>query len=234
MQIVQWATFILRSHGYSINNPPEIVRTTPWSSVWRFIGANECIYLKQTPPALALEPTIMQILYDKFQANVPLIIAVNKELHCFLMKNSGVTLREVYKNNFDVNLLCRGIQDYIFIQYKTAKYINIFLNLGVPDWRLKKLPLLYLELINEEKLLIKEGITSDELTMLNKLYPQLLYLCELLASYDIPETLDHCDFHDNNILMEDHTKNMIIIDWGGIGYYKSTVLFTFMPTKCFT
>ena len=35
-----------------------------------------------------------------------------------------------------------------------------------------------------------------------------------MSGYKIPATLDHCDFHDNNVLIENNTNNMTIIDWG--------------------
>src|SRR6185437_4336289 len=84
--IIKWAEDCLLSNGYTINNPPESIQKTPYSSVVRFLTSGGYIYLKQTPPTLFLEPVIMQILHDQFHADVPAVIAINKELHCFLMK----------------------------------------------------------------------------------------------------------------------------------------------------
>jgi len=57
-EIIQWAEEHLLSHGYKINNPPNNIQTTPWSNVMRFSTSKGHIFLKQTPPKLALEPTI--------------------------------------------------------------------------------------------------------------------------------------------------------------------------------
>jgi hypothetical protein len=57
-------------------------------------------------------------------------------------------------------------------------------------------------------------MTIDEVNMLHKLQPKFSSMCELLSGYKIAETLDHCDFHDNNILMGNNTNKMTIIDWG--------------------
>ena len=46
---------------------------------------------------------------------------------------------------------------------KAASKIDLFLKMGVPDWRLEKLPILYQELISNEKLLIEDGLNKNEL-----------------------------------------------------------------------
>jgi hypothetical protein len=214
MNIIQWAEEYLLSNGFILIEPPEHVRTMPWSSVTRFITSAGYIYLKQTPPALSLEPLITQILHDRFHANVPAVLATNKELHCFLMKDSGNPLRDLFKSGFRADLLCQSIGKYSFIQHAAVEHINIFLELGVPDWRLNKLPSLYTELISKEDLLVSDGLTMDELKVLHMLQVQISSMCEKLSSYKIPETLDHCDFHDNNILIENGTHNLTIIDLG--------------------
>jgi hypothetical protein len=214
MNIFEWAKEYLSTNGFTVTEPPEHVRTTPWSSVTRFITSNGYVYLKQTPPSLSLESVITQILYNKFHANVPVVIAANRDLHCFLMKDTGNPLRELFKSGFQVDLLCQGIEKYSYIQHAAAGNISLFIDLGVPDWRLKKLPVLYEEFINKKNLLIADGITNDELDTLHRLSSTFSIICEKLSSYKIPETLDHCDFHDNNILIEDGTNNITIIDLG--------------------
>lgn len=62
---------------------------TPWSYVRRFETFEGYIYLKQTPEQLALDATIIKTLHDQFHAPVPIVIADNSELNCFLMKDAG-------------------------------------------------------------------------------------------------------------------------------------------------
>ena len=215
MTIREWAENYLLLNGYTISSPAIDVRTTPWSQVMRFKTSKGTIYLKQIPEALSLEPTIMQILHDQFHAQVPIVLATSKEFSCFLMTSHGIPLRDFFKEGFQPDLLATGLKIYTFIQDKTSKHLDSFFTLGVPDWRLDKLPSLYKTFINENAdLLTEDGITPDELSRLNKLYPVCASLCERLANYQIPQTLDHCDFHDNNILIEPHTNTMTIIDWG--------------------
>ena len=213
-EIINWAKECLLAKGFIINNSLETIQTTPWSSVTKFLTSKGTVYLKQTPPMLALEPIITKILHDQLHANVPKILDSNKNLNCFLMKDSGSSLREFLKHTFQPDLLCQAIKKYTSIQTAAREHINTFIEMGVPDWRLEKLPLLYNELISKEDLLKADDLTANELKLLHELYPTLLTICEMLSGFKIPQTLDHCDFHDNNILIENSTNNITIIDWG--------------------
>ena len=136
-EISQWGCKYLSSHGYTLkSNLPEIVQKTPWSYVIRFATTDGYIYLKHTPELLALEVSIIQILRDKFHASVPIIIVNNTELNCFLMKDAGKSLREILKTQFDAALFCKAIDQFTSIQLAVADHVNLFLDIGVPVWRL--------------------------------------------------------------------------------------------------
>jgi len=214
--IIEWGTHYLVSNGYSIERPPEIVLSTPWSSVIRFSTSAGDIYLKQTPtsPYLSVEPKIIRILSEQFHANVPVIIGINDDLHCFLMKDAGKSLRESLKSEFSADLLCQAIVQYGAIQRSTEGHIETFFKLGIPDWRLDKLPSLYDQIINHSVFLTAEGITDKEKKILHALSPQISSQCTLLSNYNIPETIGYHDFHDKNILIYPGTKKMTFVDWG--------------------
>lgn len=149
-EIIDWATDSLTARGCLILHEPEIVVETPWSTVIRFITQAGNIYLKQTPPALFLEPKIIQFLAEKLDPSVPVVIASNHELHCFLMKDAGLSLRGYLKTEFRSDLLSQAVQQYTTIQRSAESHINsFFLELGVPDWRLNKLPPFYQQIINQ-------------------------------------------------------------------------------------
>src|SRR3990167_11120626 len=145
-EIINWSRDALLSRGYVLKDSlPENIQKTPWSYVVRFATSEGYIYLKQMPALLALEPTVIQILHDQFHTAVPKIIAHNAKLNCFLMKDAGRPLRETLKNKFDVALLCKAIDQFTAMQLDVADHINIFINIGVPDWRLDKLPNLFVK-----------------------------------------------------------------------------------------
>ena len=214
--ILKWATDCLASKGYSIEHSPEIVLSTPWSAVIRFSTSTGDVYLKQTPPSIFLssEPKIIRLLSEQFHASVPVVIAINDDPHCFLMKDAGKPLRERLKIESRPELLCQAIKQYAAIQRSTEDCIETFLKLGVPDWRLGQLPILYDQMINQTNFLKEEGLTDEELQLLHELSPQFLAQCRLLSNYGIPETLGYHDFHDKNVLIDPNTKKMTFVDWG--------------------
>lgn len=216
-EVIQWGCKILTSHGYTLKSHlPENVKNTPWSYVVRFATSDGYIYLKHTPNLLALEASITQILHDQFHAAVPVVIANNAELHCFLMKDAGRPLREILKKQFDAALLCKAIDQFTSIQLAVADHINIFLDMGVPDWRLDKLPGLYQQLLTQKDILRADGLSEIEMRKLETLLPTVANLCKKLSDYAIPQTIVQCDFHDNNMLVDDRTQNITLIDLGEI------------------
>ena len=142
------------------------------------------------------------------------MIAINDELHCFLMQDAGKNLREYLKIDFKPHLLSEAIVQYSSIQRSTKDYYEPFFSLGVPDWRLDKLPFLYEQIINQKEFLIADGMTDEELQILQDLRPQFSRQCELLSQFQIPEALTIYDFNTNNVLIDPKTRKMRFIDWG--------------------
>ena len=216
-EIIQWSCRYLSSHGYTLkSNLPEIVQNTPWSYVARFATTDGYIYLKHMPALLALEASIIQIFHDQFHASVPTVIAHNTELNCFLMKDAGRSLRETLKQQFDEALFCKTIDQFTSLQLATADNVDVFLDIGVPDWRLDKLPDLYMELLSQKDLLIEDGLSEIEHVNLEKLFTKVSNLCKKLADYSIKQTIVQPDFNDNNTLIDAISQAITIIDLGEI------------------
>ena len=214
---IQWAIYTLKQDGHQIQQAiPELILYTPWSEVSRFVTDQGLVYFKKVPPALFLEANIITMLHEQFHAPVPHIIAANPELHCFLMFDAGIPLQDFFKQGFQPEVFIQVVQDYTAMQILTADKIDLFLHMGVPDWRLEQLPKLYQQLIAQEDLLINDGVTKAELKKLRALEPELILLCEQLSHYAIPAALGHCDFHDKNILVNIHTHQTTIIDLGEV------------------
>src|SRR5579872_1733284 len=216
MNSIEWAEEYLLSNGFTLTGQPEHVRTTPWSSVTRFATSTGYIYLKHTPEMLALEAGIIQILHNQFHASVPDVIAHNAELNCFLMKDAGRSLREILKKKFDVVFLCKAIDQFTSLQLAVADHINLFLDIGVPDWRLDKLPDLYEQLLLKKDILIADGLSEIEISKLTMQIPIISKLCKKLSAYAIKQTIVQPDFHDNNLLINNKSQNVTIIDLGEV------------------
>ncbi len=216
-EIIQWSCNTLSSQGYTLkSNHPENVQNTPWSYVVRFATSDGYIYLKHTPKLLGLEASIIQILHDQFHVSVPEVIAHNAALNCFLMKDAGRPLREILKKQFDATLLGRAIDQFTSMQLVVADHVNIFLDMGVPDWRLDKLPDLYMQLLSQKEILIEDGLSENEISELEKIHPKVSRLCQKLSDYAIKSSIVQPDLNDNNTLISDISRDITIIDLGEI------------------
>jgi aminoglycoside/choline kinase family phosphotransferase len=214
---IQWATNFLRDNRYQIHSSiPDIIQDTPWSVVYRFKTDRGLVFLKKVPPALSLEPKIINILLHEFHANVPIIIAENEKPHCFLMKDAGVSLHEYFKQRFQADILIQTMHDYTQLQIMATDKVKRFLDLKVPDWRLEQLPKLYQDLIAHETLLTDDGLDKEELRKLKQLESKLFSICEELSHYKIKETFSHADFHDKNILINVDSQKTTLIDLGEV------------------
>jgi hypothetical protein len=216
LNITKWVEEYFLSNGLTITQSVEYIQTTPWSSVTKFITNAGAFYLKQTPPALFLEPKIMQFLANQLSVSVPDVIASNDTLHCFLMKDAGINLRKYLKIEFHPDLLCQAIRTFTHIQRSAENHIESFLAIGVPDWRLDKLPKLYEQLINQTAFLKAEGMADEELQILHDLGAKISEQCAAISQFKIPETLVQPDFNTNNILFDSTHEKMTLIDLGEI------------------
>ncbi|CEG58258.1 TPA: phosphotransferase [Legionella pneumophila] len=211
-QIILWAKNILGSNMLDT----EIVVQTPWSSVLRISTPEGPFYLKQTPPTLFIEVDILQKYRNLCKiTDIPEVIAENKNLHCFLMKECGdVTLRTLFDGHLKIDLLVQGLQVYKVLQLATVPYVTAFIQSGVPDWRLEKFPTLYQDLVGDDVFLKANGLDTAQIKTLQNAMMDLEILCQELSSYGIPECLNHSDFHENNMLFSSITKKISIIDLG--------------------
>jgi hypothetical protein len=210
---VLWAINVLNHLGYVIDQPtPETIQSTPWSQVFRFVTNQGHIYLKQMAPLFAIEGRLISYLSDHVTTRVPTVLAIDEEANCFLMLDAGMPLREFFQMQYRISPVCEALTCYAAIQQQCISHVDHILSLGLPDWRLQRLPPLYESLISQENMLLSDGLTKEELTQLRSLQPSLIDLCMKLAAFGIPETIEHGDFHDNNVLIDD--KRITVNDWG--------------------
>jgi hypothetical protein len=211
-KIIEWAMKTLKQTEKNTS----VVAETPWSSVLIISTSQGSVYLKQTPPDLFIEVNVIQMCRDLCKiTNIPEVIAVDESLHCFLMKESGdASLRTVFNGNLNVDLLAQGLDVYTSIQKATALHVDTFLQAGVPDWRLEHFPKLYQDLVSNEEFLQRNGLVAAQIKILQYAVKPLGELCHELSNHKIPESLNHSDFHDNNMLYSNTTKKVSIIDLG--------------------
>ncbi|KTD42859.1 aminoglycoside phosphotransferase family protein [Legionella parisiensis] len=207
-----WAQNYLNQQGYSIQEPFRLIQSSAWARVYQITTATGYLYLKQIPEPFAVEPDLLRYLRSFFPSLVPEILGHNSSLRCFLMGDRGTPLRETLAINYQVDLAKETLKSYVQIQTGLISQLDSLFALKIPDWRLANLPALYLKLLHESEFLNHDGLTPNELQHLISLHPRVTKLCQHLAQYSIPETIEHSDFHENNIVHQ--AQHLTIIDWG--------------------
>ncbi len=191
-----------------------VVVETPWSNVLKISTLQGPVYLKQTPPDLFIEVDIIQKCRELCEiTDITEVIAANKDLRCFLMKECGdASLRTVFDGHLNVDLLVQGLKVYKNMEKATAPHVDAFLQAGVPDWRLEHFPKLYQDLVSDEEFLKAHGLEAAQIQILQNAVRKVETLCQELSHYGITECLNHSDFHDNNMLISSATQKVSIID----------------------
>ncbi len=215
-KIINWAKKALNITDDKAFAESQIILKTPWSCVMALNTGTEIIYLKSMPEQIALEADIIKYLRQNYNASVPEVVAENKELNCFLMKDAGISLRTILKKKFNADLLCRAIEQFTNLQTAIGNNVEAFLERGVPDWRLDKLTGLFGRLLEHKSLLLSEGLSVDEISQLKSLLPKIRSMCEKLSDFSVHDSLVQCDFHDNNILFDRETDRLTYIDLGEV------------------
>jgi len=211
-QALTWAETVLTQQGYTITAPTVLVRAMSWSQVSRIFTEQGVLYLKVMAPAFANEPNVLRAISAQQQGIIPHVIAENAELHCFIMQDAGDPLRELLQQHYDAAIVCQVLSTYARLQRGMAESVPTLLTENIPDWRLNCLPELYTQLLNNTPLMEAEGIGADERAKLHAQKNIVADLCAQLTGFSIPETIEHSDFHDNNILVKDGKTTLN--DWG--------------------
>jgi len=186
-----------------------------WSTVLHIPTNEGKLFFKATAPGTMYEIALTQKLADWFPDCQLELVAVDTARGWMLMRDGGEPLRASIRPTQDVKPWEPVITKYAELQIGLAKHVDEILALGIPDHRLAALPALYRGLLTDERSLmigLEKGLTSAEFAQLQNLTPRFERICIELAAYGIPESLNHGDFHDGNVLLKN--GRITFFDWG--------------------
>ncbi len=210
--VTTWIDEQLAGLGYTPSAPFEQVRTNFWSTAFRIPTTTDILYFKASTSIFAFEPELTEMLSRLVPAHVPPVLVVDKQRHWMLMRDGGVPFRS---GPHHPDRSVEEIRQYAELQIALAPHIESLKATGCPDQRLHLLPRLYEEVLAATPLLhIDEpkGLSRHEYEQLLAYTPQLKEMCAELASYHIPESLEHDDLHTGNVLA--NGESYVFFDWG--------------------
>jgi hypothetical protein len=179
----------------------------PWSTVMRVPTEQGDVYFKANAAALRHEAALIALLSARRPDCVPPPLAVDVERGWLLMTDAGARLREIVERERDLTCWLEILPLYAGLQIDLAGQVDELVAVGVPDLRLPTLPSKYEQLLES---LVE--LPSHDRRRLEGNVSRVRELCEELAVYGVPETIQHDDFHDGQIFVRE--GRYLLLDWG--------------------
>jgi hypothetical protein len=228
-QATDWIYAETKRHSIRITGEIEQPHTYAWSTVLHFPTDQGTLFFKATAHETIYEAALTQSLSRWFPDCMPELVAVDVTRGWMLMRDGGEQLRESIRPTQDITPWKPVIARYAEVQVRLAQHVTEMLSLRVPDQRLSVLPGLFTELLRDEASLMidqEKGLTSAEFRQVKEKIARFEQVCANLAAFGIPESLNHGDFHDGNVLVKD--GRIIFFDWGD-----ATVTHPFVSLRTF-
>ena len=214
-QVNDWIQAEAERHSIRITGEIEQPHMYAWSTVLHIPTDQGKLFFKATAHETIYEAALTQLLAKWYPDCMPEFISVDAGRGWMLMRDGGEQLRASIRPAKDIAPWKPVIARYAEVQIRLADHVTELLSLRLPDHRLSVLPALFRQLLaDEESLMVdqEKGLTSAEWEQLNGLASHFEEICAELAAYGIPESLNHGDFHDGNVLLRD--GRITFFDWG--------------------
>lgn len=208
-----WIRAVLRRRALEVAGRIEQVHARPWSRLLRVPTTGGVVYFKATPQTLLHEPALTNALAAWRPDCIPAPFAVDRVRGWMLIPYAGECLRGLpmkdHLGHWEAILPV-----YAGVQVDMVSRTGDLLALGALDYRLERFPRLYAELLSDVRMLGNDRsgrLTAAEYGCLRAHVPHVAAMCRDLAAYQIPETVNHDDLHDGNVLARD--GEYAFLDW---------------------
>ena len=178
----------------------------PWATVMRVPTESGDVYFKANTAALRHEAAAVALIAAHRPDCVPPLLAVDRERGWMLMAAAGERLREIVERERDLSCWLEILPLYAGLQIDLADHADELVALGVPDLRLSTLPSSFEQLLDG---LVE--LPALERRRLEGSVTRVREMCDELVGYDLPETIQHDDFHDGQVFVRD--GRYLLLDW---------------------
>lgn len=202
-----WMETELSSLGYTLLAPVEQINSWCLSCVLSAPTSRGIVYFKAAPdfPLFVNEPLLLSELTKLFRGNIPAPLSIDPARRWMLLDDFGQPLGD----NGSVALRSAMLAQFTRMQQEAANYIDHLIDIGCIDRRLQRLPHQLDEFL--EQVQQDNSLPEVEIEELRQAVPHLKALCQDLAEFEIPETLNHGDLHLNNVAHGN--GQLVFFDW---------------------
>jgi hypothetical protein len=187
--------------------PIEQHHVRSWSTVLCVPTGSGDMYFKANAAALRQEAAVVTLLAARRPDCVEPPLAVDLERGWMLMADAGVRLRGIVERERDLTCWLEILPLYAGLQIDLADDADELVSLGAPDLRLSVLPSRFEQLLDT---LI--DLPLGDRRRLQGNVSRVREMCDELAGYGLPETIQHDDFHDGQVFVRD--GRYFLLDWG--------------------
>ncbi|WP_418955329.1 phosphotransferase [Streptomyces tritici] len=223
---LDWARERLAEHGLRERGPAAEVRLRPWSVLVRLPvdgDGHRTVWFKANPPSSRYEAGLGQALGAWVPEHVLVPLAVEAERGWSLLPDGGGLFRdELDRGLADARAWEEPLRQYAALQRALVGRTGDLLALGVPDGRPAALPAVFDRLVEE-----CGALDPAARAALRARRPRLVAWCEELAATGVPDSLDHSDLHESQVLVRGQDR-YTFFDWGdaAVAHPFSTLLVT--------
>jgi hypothetical protein len=190
------------------SGPIEQPHVQRWATALRVPTADGVVWFKASLPELAHEGPVVELLSARRPDVVPPLIALDARRGWMLSGDGGVCLRDLVGRERDLSRWLDVLPRYAEVQREAVLDVDAFLRAGTPDRRLAVLPAQYRDLLAR-----LDWLDEKIRRRLDEAAAPVDEMCERLAAYGIPETIQHDDLHDAQVFVGPD-GGYRILDWG--------------------
>jgi hypothetical protein len=188
---------------------------TAWATVLRVPTPEGNVFFKAVSPAYNFEIRLTEYLAQKWPSIAPRLLASDSNHGWILMRDGGSRLRELLQTEPDMGHWESVLSLYAHFQQETMHHFPKLIELGIPDRQSDVLIDRFNQfLAHPERLVCDELSQADVERLLQSRKPIEDCIGEL-ADLEIEVSLDHGDFHDGNIFV--NNSDYVFFDWGDAG-----------------
>jgi hypothetical protein len=168
-------------------------------------------YFKAVPPLFGREPALTDALGRRHPGQAPEVVALDAAQGWMLMRGfTGSMLSE----SDDLAVWQAALRAYARLQIAWRDDLDTLRRLGCPDRGPLRLAEQVDVLLADDELMMvgqPRGLTEAQLADLRALAPRLKDACAEWAAAGVPVTLEHGDYHANNVAV--NAGQFIVFDW---------------------
>lgn len=186
----------------------------PWSTVFQVPTADGAVFLKACGENQAHEPRLTALLAAARPDLLPPVLALHDQRPWMLVADGGARLRDVAPPPA-LDEWASVLARYAELQRDLAPRAQELVAIGTPDHRLRRVAAMLGEVLADPLVvrgLDPEVLSVEEHRRLRAALPRLAEAGAELAALGVPDSIQHDDLHDGNVLVRGDRR--VVFDWG--------------------